>query len=260
MAQIGGIDKTGTWFAGRTPDAAAGVRLFCFPYAGLGTSAYRGWAGALGQNVDICPVQLPGRESRHGDPPFTRMEALVEAVAAALRPYLDVPFALFGHSLGAAIAFELARRLDVEPIHLFVSARRAPHLPDRMAPIAHLPSAEFIRSVQQRYAGIPQAILDAPDLLELLLFRLRADLEVLETYRHQTSAPLGCPISAFGGLDDLTVTTADLDAWSQHTSAGLRTRTLAGPHLFLQSQRQAILAAVAEDLSIAASAGTRAAV
>nr|AFB69885.1 microcystin synthetase-associated thioesterase [uncultured bacterium] len=188
------------------------------------------------------------------------MEPLVEAVADAIRPYVDVPFALFGHSLGAALAFELARVLDVEPIHLFVSARRAPHLPERTPPIAHLPSAEFIRSVQQRYAGIPQAVLDSPDLLDLLLFRLRADFEVLENYRHLTGAPLGCPISAFGGRDDLTVTAAELAGWSEHTSAGLRTRTLAGPHLFLQDQRQAILAAVGEDLRIATSAGTRAAV
>jgi medium-chain acyl-[acyl-carrier-protein] hydrolase len=171
-----------------------------------------------------------------------------------------VPFALFGHSMGALVSFELARRLDAEPDHLFVSARRAPHLPERMPPIAHLPDPEFVAAVQRRYAGIPQAVLESPDLLELLLFRLRADFEVLETYEHRRGVPLGCPISVFGGREDTTVSEADLAGWSEHTRSQVRTRVLSGPHLFLQEQRQAILAAIAEDLGSQVPAQVRAAV
>lgn len=255
-------DDTGAavWFSGRQPNPAARMRLFCFPYAGLGTSAFRGWSGALGPDVDVCPVQLPGRESRQGEAPFTRIEPLIDAAVVALRPYLDVPFALLGHSLGAAIAFELARRVEVGPQQLFVSARRAPHLPERLPPIAHLPNAAFVEAVQRRYAGIPAAVLESADVLELLLPRLRADFEVLETYPYVAADPIACPISAFGGLEDASVTTADLAAWSQHTRGGLRMRMLPGPHLFLQDQRHAMLAAVAEDLGLSCAAAPRIAV
>lgn len=248
------------WFAGRPPNPQARFRLFCFPYAGLGCSAFRGWAGGLGPTVDICPVQLPGRETRHADPPFTRIEPLVDAVADALRPYLDLPFALFGHSMGAVVSYELARRLDVEPHRLFVSARRAPHLPERMPAIAHLPGPEFVAAVQHRYAGIPQAVLESPDLLELLLFRLRADFEVLERYEYRRGAPLACAISVFGGLQDTTVSEADLAGWNEHSRSQVRTRMLSGPHLFLHEQRQAILAAIADDLGSHVPAHVRAAV
>jgi surfactin synthase thioesterase subunit len=259
MSSVNGSGSA-KWFSGGQPNPAARLRLFCFPYAGLGTSAFRGWSGALGPDVDVCPVQLPGRESRQAEPPFTRIEPLADAAAAALAPHLDVPFALLGHSMGGLIAFELARRLDAAPRHLFVSARRAPHLPERLPPIAHLPNGQFVEAVQRRYAGIPAAVAESPDLLELLLPRLRADFEVLETYAYAASDPVACPISVFGGLEDATVTASDLDAWRAHTSGRLRTRMLPGPHLFLQGQRDAMLAAVAEDLGLGCGADSRVAV
>jgi surfactin synthase thioesterase subunit len=252
MAHIGAYDKTAVWFAGLAPNQAAEARLFCFPYAGLGTSAYRGWAGAFGSALDVCPVQLPGRESRHHEPPFRRMDDLLDAVLEALAPYCDVPCAIVGHSLGAVIAYELARRLpaSTDLRRVFVSARRAPHLPDRQPAISHLADAQFLAEVQRRYAGIPTAILEAPDLLQLLLPRLRADLELLETHAHRSGDPLRCAISVFGGLQDPTVTRTELDAWSVHSASGVRLRMVPGPHLFLQEQRSALLTAVAEDLGL----------
>ena len=253
MAQTQVLDHSLAWFAGRQPASSARVRLFCFPYAGLGVSAFRGWAEAFPADVDVLPVQLPGRESRHHEPPFRRMDFLTQAVSAAIRPFLDVPFALMGHSLGGAVAFEVARQLPPgAPLRrVFISARRAPHLSDPQAPIAHLPDAQFIEAVQLRYSGIPAAVLAEPELLMLLLPRLRADLEVLEQYEFRPGRPLGCPISVYGGADDPTVTRGDLDAWQQHTSAGASVRLFPGPHLFLLEQRAAIVSSIVSELGVA---------
>lgn len=241
------------WLAGRQPSATARLRLFCFPYAGAGASIYRSWVGRLGPDVDVCPVQLPGRETRMHERPFTKVGPLVDALTEGLSPLLDLPFALFGHSMGALIGFELARKLrdggGPQPSHLFVSARRAPHLPDRFPSLCGLPDDRFVAMVKQRYDGIPHAVLECDDLLALLLPRLRADIELLDTCTYEPQPPLACPISVFGGSEDSTVDIAELEAWKPHTTAReLRLRLLVGGHLFLQEQRDALLSAVSEDL------------
>lgn len=250
------------WLAGRVPSPAARIRVFCFPYAGLGSSVFRPWIGALGNEVDFCPVQLPGRETREEEAPFRRMDSLADATAAALAPHLGLPFAFFGHSLGAVLAFELARRFRGHAAfqRLFVSARRAPHLADGALPISHLPQARFVDEVQRRYRGIPQAVLECPELVERLLPRLRADFELLETYTFRPADPLPCPISVFGGSRDTTVSGADLGAWRAHTAASIRVRTVDGPHLFLQERRLELVDAVAEDLAVPSHASSRTAV
>jgi surfactin synthase thioesterase subunit len=248
----GSTGRGEVWFAGRHPLASARVRLFCFPYAGLGASVYRSWIGALGPDVDVLPVQLPGRETRHNDPPFRRMNAAADALADALAPFLDVPFALFGHSMGALLAFETSCRLGHHPRlrRLLVSARRAPHLADPLPPISQLPKAEFVRAVQQRYGGIPDAVLEVPELLDLLLPRLQADFELLDTYQCSAPPALACGISVFGGSNDTTVNRAELEAWQVHTAVGTQVRIVEGGHLFLQSQRESLVAAVATDLGL----------
>ncbi len=245
------------WFAGQAPRAAASFRLFCFPYAGLGASVYRSWVGAFGPALDVCPIQLPGRESRQQDPPFTRMSPLVDGIVDAIAPYCDVPFALLGHSLGALIAFEVARRVeDPMPLqHLFVSARRAPHLPERFSSLYRLPQDELVAAVQARYDGIPRAVLECADVMALLLPRLRADFEVLETWSYRASSPLECPISVFGGQSDSTVQLSELEGWREHTSGAFQVRIIAGTHLFLQSAAEQMRAAVATDLAAGVARG-----
>ena len=229
------------------PDAR--LRLFCFPYAGAGASAYRTWAGFVPETVEVRSVQLPGRESRLREACLTAMPALVDDVTAAIRPLLDRPFALFGHSLGALLAFETARRLasvsGAEPAHLFASGRRAPHLPARSRPIADLEPGAFLEEIRRRYDGVPREILDEPDLLALLLPALRADIKLIESYRYEVAAPLECPITVYGGVDDLEARDDELSAWRVHTRGAFAVRMFPGSHFFIRS----LSAAVTADLS-----------
>lgn len=237
------------WILCPRPNARARVRLFCFPYAGKGASVFRAWAHRMPAAVEVCAVQLPGREQRLREVPFTQMEALVEAAAEALRPRLDIPYAIFGHSMGALTGFECARELRrqgrPEPLHLMVAARQAPNLPERHGPIAHLPQREFIVAVQQRYDGIPAEVMQNPDLLDLLVPTLRADIQLLEAYAYVSEPPLNCPITCFGGVKDREATIEHLDGWCDHTVAEFHVRMFPGGHFFLQSAQVQVVESVA---------------
>jgi medium-chain acyl-[acyl-carrier-protein] hydrolase len=212
---------------------------------------FRTWADGLPPELEVWPVQLPGRESRLKEPAYTRLAPLVETLAQVLQPHLSMPFAFFGHSMGALISFELARQLrpyGQTPAHLFVSGRRAPHLPDIDPPIYHLPQPEFIEELR-RLQGTPEAVLQSAELMALILPCLRADFAVCETYAHAESAALDCPISAFGGTADPKVSRADLDAWRNHTQGAFSLRMFAGDHFFLHSARANLLQAIRGDLT-----------
>ena len=241
------------WLVRPRPDPNAGLRLFCFPCAGKGASMYRRWGPELLPGVEVYGVQPPGRERRLREPAFTRMVDLVEAVTDALRSWFDRPFALFGHSLGALVAFEVARRLRhhswPEPWHVFVSGRRAPHLARRHTPMAHLDDIAFVTEMRRRYDGIPGEVLQHADLMELLLPTLRADITAFEGYVYEPGEPLGCPITAYGGSDDLEADCDGVAAWRQHTRAAFRYRIFPGNHFFLQSARALVLRDLAETLA-----------
>jgi medium-chain acyl-[acyl-carrier-protein] hydrolase len=234
------------------PNPAPKLRLFCVPYAGRGASLYREWPDFLSPEVELCAYQLPGRESRLRDPLFTRIAGAVDEAAGIFEPYLDVPFALFGHSMGALICFELARRLrsrhGVVPVHLFLSARRAPQLPDPKPKLTPLRDEQFVAEMLRRYNGIPQGVLQDPELMELLLPALRADVEMLETYTYAPEAPLECPISAFGGCDDTQTSLDELAAWREHTSSQFQTKIFPGDHFFIQSKQTEILSEISRHL------------
>ena len=253
------IAATERWFAGRTPNAQARLRLFCFPYAGAGASVFRTWAGAFGPDIEVCPVQLPGRETRHHEPSLRSFDELVPAVAAGLEPWLDRPFALFGHSLGGVVAYETARWLEAtlgrSPAHLFISARRAPHVPDSLTPLSHLSDEAFLSAVTARYDGIPQLVLESAELMALLLPRLRADFELLESWRHVDGGPVGCPITVFGGHGDTTVGPDDLEAWRRHTTSRYERTMVPGPHLFLATSGDRVIAGIRAQLASASPAG-----
>lgn len=240
------------WVMCPKPNPQANLRLFCFPYAGGGALSFRTWPNGLPTTIEVCAVELPGRGTRMKLAPFTRHAPLVEALAQALLPSLNKPFALFGHSMGGLVSFELARLLrrkyDLLPVHLFVSGRRAPQVPDLDPPIHALPEPAFLDELR-RYNGTPEAVLENKELMQLLLPILRADFAVLETYVYTTEPPLGCPITAFGGLQDCKVSCDHLEAWRNQTSASFSLQMLPGDHFFLNSAQALLLQSLTQHLT-----------
>jgi medium-chain acyl-[acyl-carrier-protein] hydrolase len=224
------------WFRFCRPEPLARVRLFCLPFAGGGASIYRTWPGAMAPDIDVCPVQLPGREERLREPAFRQIEPLCHALLAVIRPLLDKPFALFGHSMGAIIVYELTRMLAAQgmmpPEHLFVSGQRAPHIPLGRPISYNLPPEGFHKRLRE-LNGTPEAVLRDPEMMDLISPLLRSDFELSETYQRERRSPLGCPVSAFGGIDDIEVSLADLEAWRLTTVGAFRLRRFPGDHFFL---------------------------
>lgn len=226
------------------PKSTAPWLVFCLPYAGAGASAYRGWAAAAPAGMAICPVQLPGREQRLRETPLRRVDALVEAIDVALRPCLDRPFVIFGHSMGALLAYEWARRLSAQPdgprpAHLCVSGRSAPHLAWLRPPVHALPDSEFLVELR-RLRGTPDSVLAHTELMHLLLPTLRADFECVETYRWHEGPPLPMPLTVCGGMDD-DVTEADLNAWRTLSLAETTVHRFVGDHFFLHQHRDDLI-------------------
>ncbi len=213
------------------------LRLYCFPYAGGGTAVYRRWP-ELQESLDVVAVQLPGRERRLVEAPFRTVEPMVDSLAAALVAEPREPFAFFGHSLGALVAYEVARRLRAiggpMPAHLLVSALRAPHLPRRVPELHDLPSDE-LREALRSYNGTPEDVLDNEELMALVEPTIRADFEAIETYRHRPEPPLSVPITVFGGTADPETTREELEAWRAHTTGAFRLYTLPGDHFFIHA-------------------------
>jgi medium-chain acyl-[acyl-carrier-protein] hydrolase len=243
----------GVWFLRLRRQSVPRMRLFCFPYAGGGAGIYRSWPAGLPEEVEVLSVRLPGREARLAEAPFTNVGDLAPAAADANRPFLDLPFAFFGHSMGALAAFEVARELrrrgGPTPACLVVSGARAPHRPYPDPPVRELPDAEFLTEVRSRYDAIPAAVLANPELVELLLPSLRADFTVVETYDYREEAPLTCPIWCYGGLSDERVSREDLEAWSSHTSSAYALQMFPGNHFFLHSAETAVFQAITQALA-----------
>ena len=240
------------WVVRYRQNAQARLRLFCFSYAGGGASVFRSWPDGLPPEVEVCAVQLPGRENRLGEAPYTRITPLVANMAEALYPYLDRPFAFFGHSMGALVSFEVARQLrrmhDRQPVALYLAAYRAPQLPNPNIRIYHLPSEVF--KVVLRADGIPETILQNEELMQAMLPTLRADFELCDTYKYKEEPPLDCPFWIFGGLEDIRISAADLEGWPVHTSAACHLSMLPGSHFFLHSAQDLLLAAISQSLEM----------
>jgi surfactin synthase thioesterase subunit len=218
------------WLVRSTPRPSARVRLFCFPHAGGGTAQYSAWSRSLGPGVEVWAARLPGRESRLREQPLRRLAPLADGLFLALRPFLDRPFGLFGHSLGGLLAFEVARRLQAGgsllPRHLFVAGRAAPQLPVSEPLLHALPEERFLEQLRRRSGGVPAE----PELLRLLRPALRADVELLDTYAFEPGARLECPITAFWGMEDRSTSRDELSAWREQTSAGFELVALPGAH------------------------------
>jgi medium-chain acyl-[acyl-carrier-protein] hydrolase len=233
------------------PRSQAPLRLFCFPYAGAGASIYRAWSNELSAEIEVVPVQLPGRETRIRETPFTDITPMVEMLVDSLADQLRTPFAFFGHSMGALISFELAQKLRSQgaptPDYLFVSGRRAPPLRSEAFPLHTLPDHELVERLR-KLNGTPEEFFSHPELLKLWLPVIRADFAVCENYVYREAAPLDCPTTTFGGLGDVNVGRDALEAWRNHTSAAFKLRMLPGDHFFLHQCRPMLLRAITDDL------------
>jgi len=240
------------WFGYYKPRPVAKIRLFCFPFAGGNALTYRAWVDKLPEWIDVCPVELPGRGSRLREAPFTAIPPLVLALGKALIPFLEKPYAFFGHSMGALISFELARHFRKnqlpQPVHFFASGHTAPTWPNSHPPIHNLPEYQFIEELR-KLNGTPDAVLNNDELMQLLLPVLRADFAMNETYLYSEDRPLDCPISAFGGKDDLDVNRKSLEAWGEQTTGEFSLKILSGDHFFIQSSQQIILHSIEKELS-----------
>ncbi|MGF1589149.1 MAG: beta-ketoacyl synthase N-terminal-like domain-containing protein [Pleurocapsa sp.] len=245
------IASSDKWIIRPEPNPQARSRLFCFPYAGGGTSIFNNWSDRLYPEVEVCLIQLPGRENRLQESPLTRLKLLIQTLTPIIKPYLDLPFTLFGHSLGAWLSFELIRELRRQnsplPTHLFVSGSKAPQLPDLIPPIHRLPDEKFIAKIKS-FKGTPEAVLQDTQLMKRFLPALRADFAILETYFYAEETPLNCPITAFGGWEDSQVNQEELSAWKQQTEAEFTLKMFAGEHFFLHSAHSDLLEAIATQL------------
>ncbi|MFK0246441.1 thioesterase II family protein [Amycolatopsis azurea] len=232
------------------PAPEAGMRLVAFPHAGGSASAYRPLSAALSPTVEVHTAQYPGRQDRMGEPVIDDLhvlsEQLVDVVAA-----LPKPFALFGHSMGAMVAFEVARRLEARglvPAALFVSARRGPDVVKENS--HHLADDDTFLAEVSRLGGTDASIFDDPDIRALALPALRGDYKAVETYRYRPGPDVSCPIVALAGDADPVLEVPDVDNWREHTSGTFEMDVFQGGHFFVDDNLDAIAARVLGKLTV----------
>jgi surfactin synthase thioesterase subunit/glycosyltransferase involved in cell wall biosynthesis len=243
--------KKPEWFAGLGDIQPDKLTLFCFPYAGGGTMLYRSWRDAL-PSVAIVAARLPGRESRLAEPPIESMEEAVEALGPELLPQLHEPFAFFGHSMGAILAFELIRWLRAHrhpmPVELHVSAARAPQYRQNHQPGPEPDEQSFLLELRL-LEGTPRDVLDNPELMRLALPALRVDANVYRKYVYQPGEPLPLAIHAYGGLSDPNIQREHLNRWHEQTTREFSIRQFDGGHFYIQHAQAEFLAVLRSQLA-----------
>jgi surfactin synthase thioesterase subunit len=232
------------------PDAK--IRLICFPSAGAGASVYGRWSEHLPHEIEAWAVQLPGRETRRLETSLTDLQAIADDCARLAQPLLDRPYALFGHSMGALAAFEVARRLTAggcEPLALFVSGRAAPHISRGYEGIEQLPDDEFITRMDTMFGGVPDLLKTDAEFRELYLPPLRADVAAVARYTPSDRSPCSFPIHVLGGSEDRSVTRAALEAWESYAASEFRVHVFPGDHFYVYSTREPVIALVSSALA-----------
>ncbi|MFE6226459.1 MULTISPECIES: thioesterase II family protein [unclassified Streptomyces] len=246
-----------SWISARYARGVPRLRLLCLPHAGGGVGVFHAWRAHLPDGIELAPVELPGRGSRIDEPMPATMDALVDALFDGVRGELDVPYALFGHSFGAILGYELTRRIEREaaraggprtPGALLVSGSRAPHVPLGRGSVASGDDAGLIDWLSGT-GGLPPELLEFPEFLRDLLRAVRGDMAFAEAYLAAGPEPVGCPLSAFAGAGDTVSTVAQVEPWERYTTGRHGLRVLPGGHYFPQSHPAETVAAVVAELA-----------
>lgn len=245
-------ERAPDWLPVRRPRSAPQVRLVAAPGAGSGAGLFRGWEAALPDWIEFRPVAAPGREHRIREPVPTRLGAHVDGVVEALDVLEPLPLALLGHSMGALVAWEVARALRrrgaPRPLVVFVSGMLPPDAPRPWPPIADRPDAPLLEELRARFGGFPPALDAYPELRRLMLPTVRGDLAAFESHRPAPEAPLALPIRLLAGREDRAAPPEALRPWERHTRAGSRLATFAGAHDFIAGAPAGVVAWVADQI------------
>ncbi len=240
------------WLIIPRPRPMARMRLFCFPYAGGGATAYWEWPERILKEVEVVLVELPGRGRKIRENLYTAMPPLIQQLVGQITPFLDKPFTFFGHSMGALLAFELSHSLrereGKEPRKLYLSGREAPHIPDPREKFHLLTDKELLQKLEE-LNGTPKEVLQSKELMELMLPIIRADFAMCETYQYAPREPLSCPITVFGGAADKNVPVSGLQEWKTHTRSQFRLHVLPGDHFFIYQEKEKFFYLLNEDLT-----------
>jgi medium-chain acyl-[acyl-carrier-protein] hydrolase len=226
------------------------VRLFCFPYSGANATIYSSWADSLPGSIEICAIQYPGHGNRIGDRLRYHVDDLIESILPDVTTRLDIPYAFFGHSLGALVGYEISKKLPTQGslVHVFVSAHRAPQIPDPNPTLHNLDDLTFLDRIV-KLGGMEKELIQSKELVEIILPILKADFTICENYQFQDKYILDCPVSVFGGLEDLYISRNDLLAWKELTSRAFSLRMFPGDHFFIRKSQYYILQVIARELN-----------
>jgi medium-chain acyl-[acyl-carrier-protein] hydrolase len=240
-----------SFFKLTAPSPGISTRLFCLPYAGGSSAIYREWQKQVVPKVQICPVELPGRGRRSTESLPVSIPELASEIASSLHAHEKTPFALFGHSMGAGIAYEIARNLEASGNRslscLIVSGSRAPFLPRIKPALSNLSDADFLDHIRQ-LNGTPPEVLANAELMSVVLPILRSDFKICEEYELKEKHPLRTPITALAGEEDPDISNADVEAWGTLTTGRFGTRKFPGDHFFIKSSEAAVVSAVNDTL------------
>ncbi|MBB1259073.1 thioesterase II family protein [Streptomyces alkaliterrae] len=244
-------DDGTAWIRRFHPSDEATTRLFCFPHAGGSASFFFPTSRALAPGTDVVAVQYPGRQDRRNEPNVASMAEMADRAARALLPRTDLPYALFGHSMGATLAYEVARRLQEAgrpPLALWVSGRRAPH---RVVDdgLHRLSDDELVADISALDGTGTQIFGDA-ELLDIVLPTLRSDYRAAETYEYVPGPALDCPVHALTGFSDPRVAVRELHHWSEHTRRSFDLRVFSGGHFYLVDNHEDVVEVIAEALRV----------
>ncbi|MFK4066958.1 thioesterase II family protein [Streptomyces sp. NPDC029674] len=228
------------WLLGdRLPHPRA--RLIAFPHAGGAAAAYRQWSTWAGPDMELHAVQYPGRAGRFREPAHTRCEPLALDTAARLQSFADLPLILFGHSMGALVAFEVAVELErtygIRPAHLIVSGAPAPSVPSRTTEMRSDASDDALVRAMRELGGSKEEVLADPELLPLILSVMRADLTIGETYRPRARTCIAAPVTVMSGVDDDFATAAAVQGWQEYTTGEFRQESFPGAHFYLHADQ-----------------------